>query len=399
MESGTCNNCNVEIYPTAIFCHKCGHRLKCEDCGAFLVKDANNCISCGKKINQENNPNTALKNTVTYRKTKDETFFDASLSDTVAKDGIGSLIANITNNRLPEGKFTNKEIEDLTDHIKKNDSDTLDIDSEEVVNEVNSKDGSNEFQHISDVEMNVNCSEAEWILIYAFYESEYATKRFTKKAVYDKYMSVRKTQSHINHFPENWKGLEWIEVIRKFIVAKKTMCVTYQSFKAREASTFCFSPYLLKEYRNRWFVLGLSHQRHAPLLTLALDRIQDITAHEDEYRENTTIDLATYYNDVLGVTKSPGQRDVEVVFWIDNKNAPYVITKPLHHTQKQLSEDADGIIFSIRVIPNFELERELLGFGSKLKVLGPRILVKQIKEQLRKTLENYSLHTHVITSE
>jgi len=207
MESGTCNNCNVEIYPTAIFCHKCGHRLKCEDCGAFLVKDANNCISCGKKINQENNPNTALKNTVTYRKTKDETFFDASLSDTVAKDGIGSLIANITNNRLPEGKFTNKEIEDLTDHIKKNDSDTLDIDSEEVVNEVNSKDGSNEFQHISDVEMNVNCSEAEWILIYAFYESEYATKRFTKKAVYDKYMSVRKTQSHINHFPENWKGL------------------------------------------------------------------------------------------------------------------------------------------------------------------------------------------------
>jgi len=198
---------------------------------------------------------------------------------------------------------------------------------------------------------------------------------------------------------DNLKGLEWIEVIRKFIVAKKTMCVTYQSFKAREASTFCFSPYLLKEYRNRWFVLGLSHQRHAPLLTLALDRIQDITAHEDEYRENTTIDLATYYNDVLGVTKSPGQRDVEVVFWIDNKNAPYVITKPLHHTQKQLSEDADGIIFSIRVIPNFELERELLGFGSKLKVLGPRILVKQIKEQLRKTLENYSLHTHVITSE
>jgi len=32
------------------------------------------------------------------------------------------------------------------------------------------------------------------------------------------------------------------------------MCVTYQSFKAREASTFCFSGYLLKEYRNRWFV-------------------------------------------------------------------------------------------------------------------------------------------------
>ena len=188
---------------------------------------------------------------------------------------------------------------------------------------------------------------------------------------------------------DNLKGLEWIEVIRKAIVAKKTICVTYQSFKARAASTFCFSGYLLKEYRNRWFVLGISHQRHKPLLNLALDRIQSITDHEDSYIENTTIDFSTYYNDVIGVTKSPGQRDCEVVFWIDAANAPYVITKPLHHTQKVLSEDATGKIFSIRVIMNFELERELLGFGAKMRVLSPRVLVKQIKQQLAKTLGHY----------
>lgn len=188
---------------------------------------------------------------------------------------------------------------------------------------------------------------------------------------------------------DNLKGLEWIEIIRKAIVAKKTMGVTYQSFKAREASTFCFSAYLLKEYRNRWFVLGISHQRYRPLLTLALDRVQAITGHEDPYRENTTIDLATYYNDALGVTKSPGQRDCEVIFWIDNKNAPYVITKPLHHTQQFLKEQNDGKVFSIRVILNFELERELLGFGAKLRVLSPRVLVKQIKAQLYKALEQY----------
>jgi len=116
-----------------------------------------------------------------------------------------------------------------------------------------------------------------------------------------------------------------------------------------------------------------------------------IEAHTDEYRQNKLIDLATYYNDVLGVTKSANQPDCEVVFWIDNANAPYVITKPLHHTQKLLSEETDGKIFSIRVILNFELERELLGFGPKMRVLGPRILVKQIKAQLRKTMERYEV--------
>ncbi|WDF54355.1 helix-turn-helix transcriptional regulator [Mucilaginibacter sp. KACC 22063] len=188
---------------------------------------------------------------------------------------------------------------------------------------------------------------------------------------------------------DNLKGLEWIEVIRKAIVEKKTMCITYQSFKAREASIFCFSGYLLKEYRNRWFVLGRAHRRNSPLLTLALDRIQTIEEHTESYRENIELDLATYYNNVIGVTKTPNQRDCEVVFWIDKDNAPYVITKPLHHTQKLLSEDETGKTFSIRVIMNFELERELLGFGSKIRVLGPRILVKQMRAQIKKTLERY----------
>lgn len=188
---------------------------------------------------------------------------------------------------------------------------------------------------------------------------------------------------------DNLKGLEYIEVIRKAIVAKKTMCVTYQSFKAREASSFCFSGYLLKEYRNRWFVLGMPHTRNAQMLNLALDRIQAIEEHADEYRENKSIDFGSYYNDVIGVTKSPGQRNTQVVFWIDDANAPYVITKPLHHTQKVVSEENGGKVFTIRVIMNFELERELLGFGSKIKVLGPRILVKQMKILLQKSLNRY----------
>lgn len=189
---------------------------------------------------------------------------------------------------------------------------------------------------------------------------------------------------------DNLKGLEFIEVIRKSIISQTALCITYQSFKARQASTFCISAYLLKEYRNRWFVLCSSHQRNAPLLTLALDRIISIEPDSGEaYRPNNKIDLPTYYSNLIGVTKSPKQSDCEVVFQVDHENAPYVITKPLHHTQKLLTENAAGKVFSIRVVLNYELERELLGFGCRLKVLGPRILVKKIRENLRNALECY----------
>lgn len=204
---------------------------------------------------------------------------------------------------------------------------------------------------------------------------------------------ARKTHSApVIDFEKNdhLRGLEYIEGIRKAIVTRTTLYLTYQSFKARQANSFHFSPYLLKEYRNRWFMLGLSHQRHAPLLTLALDRIQDFREDTGEpYRENTRIDLSTYYSDVIGVTKTPGQRDCEVIFRMDHENAPYLITKPLHPTQKVLNEDAEGKIFSIKVVLNFELEREILGFGPRIQVLGPRILRKRIREQLKEALEKY----------
>ena len=61
----------------------------------------------------------------------------------------------------------------------------------------------------------------------------------------------------------------------------------------------------------------------------------------------------------------------------------------MHHTQKLLAEEDGGKVFSIKVILNFELERELLGFGSKVKVLRPRILVKQMKQNLAQASKHY----------
>ena len=74
---------------------------------------------------------------------------------------------------------------------------------------------------------------------------------------------TRSSQSHpVIDFEknDNLRGLEWLEVIRRAIVAKETLCVTYRSFKARQEAVFAFSPYLLKEYRNRWFMLGRPHR-------------------------------------------------------------------------------------------------------------------------------------------
>lgn len=203
------------------------------------------------------------------------------------------------------------------------------------------------------------------------------------------YKQQHKGKSYID-FEKNelLKGLKHIDPLHKSIIHKKTIEISYQSFKAKLPQIIVLYPYLLKEYRNRWFVLGVNRKGKA-IMILALDRIENFKELNSEKYHKPEFDVNTYFDDVIGVSKAPGQTAQTIVFKIDNDNAPYVITKPLHSSQKLLKEEEDGMLFSIDVIWNFELERELLGFGEKLQVLAPRRLSGKIQSRLKNTLQKY----------
>ncbi|GHN00611.1 hypothetical protein WSM22_21000 [Cytophagales bacterium WSM2-2] len=187
---------------------------------------------------------------------------------------------------------------------------------------------------------------------------------------------------------ENLKGLEHIETLYQSIIGKKTITLNYQSFKARSANEFVFHPYYLKEYRNRWFVLGIK-SRNAPLMTLALDRIVEIKNCDVKYIEQKNFNINEYFNHVIGVTVEPEGEPENVILFTDRETAPYIITKPLHQSQKILEQDNSGVTLSINVQLNFELEREILGFGDRIKVIAPERLKRRIKEKFEQALDLY----------
>ena len=102
-------------------------------------------------------------------------------------------------------------------------------------------------------------------------------------------------------------------------------------------------------------------------------------------------DAEQFYKDVIGVTVNEGLRKKNIKLWIDRTNAPYVITKPFHHSQKIEKQNEDGsIIISLDLKINNEFERLVLGFGNCIKVLSPENLQKRMIEKFRLALENYS---------
>lgn len=188
---------------------------------------------------------------------------------------------------------------------------------------------------------------------------------------------------------ENLKGLDYLDVIYNAIVNKQVLNIKYRSFKARSANTFIFYPYLLKEYRNRWFVFG---RRKGSLINLALDRIHNIDiAEKERFIENDLFDSQTFFSDVVGVTKNIGMKAETVRFWVDQQNAPYVETKPFHKSQKLIETQEDGsMIFELNVVINQELQREFFGYADTIKVLSPQSLVDFMGWKFRLARERYN---------
>jgi predicted DNA-binding transcriptional regulator YafY len=201
----------------------------------------------------------------------------------------------------------------------------------------------------------------------------------------DKIYSEQNQQASVIDFEKNdlLTGMVWLDVLYKAIVNKTTLLLTYQSFKARAANDFIFYPYLLKEYRNRWFVLGMQ-KKSKEILTLALDRIHQIASLEKEhFTLHKNFEPQSYFANIIGVTRNTAEKPTLIEFWASSYHAPYIKTKPIHASQKIVEEVKGGTHFSIELIPNFELERELIGFGDGIKILSPNNIVRQMKRKIR----------------
>ncbi len=204
------------------------------------------------------------------------------------------------------------------------------------------------------------------------------------------YAASNKTRSVIE-FEKNdqLKGLQHLDVLYQAIIHQKTLRLTYQSFTARRPNIFFFHVWWLKEFKNRWFAVGIKG-KGAPILTLALDRIHGIDEEgTPPYLPNESIDPDAYYKDVIGVTVSQNVRPSHVRMLVNHLNAPYVETKPLHHSQQVVERNDEGIIISLHVQINFELEREILGFGPGMVVLAPENLRRSMQRKLFEGVAKY----------
>lgn len=199
---------------------------------------------------------------------------------------------------------------------------------------------------------------------------------------------VKANTENLISFEQNdmLKGLENLSGLIDATINHQTLEMSYQSY-GKDKRLVLVYPYYIKQYNGRWFLFGMNDERKR-IESYALDRIESYRLADKAFVKNDSIDFSTYFDDVIGVSV-PYDDSVateEIVLRFSEKRFPYVVSKPIHHTQKIM--DAPCTI-SIRVKQNRELYQKIFSFIPDVEVLAPEWFRNDIRDKIQENLKNY----------
>lgn len=182
------------------------------------------------------------------------------------------------------------------------------------------------------------------------------------------------------------KGSELILKIIQALKLEKQITFEYQKFgdKTRER---VISPYLLKEDRHMWYVVGYYEER-GRIITFAVDRMAKVRI-VDKPIIKTKFNPLEYFKHSFGITVPDGE-PIEIVLLFTQQQGNYIKALPIHESQKIISDDKKGLTISVKVKPSYEFYSKILSYGDDVKILEPQCVIDYLQNKIESTLKLYS---------
>ena len=182
-------------------------------------------------------------------------------------------------------------------------------------------------------------------------------------------------------------GMDLIELIYNAIKNKQAIQFQYRNIYKKTTSASNLIPYLIKENRNRWYVIGWSQEK-VKYITYALDRIDKLELIHNIYKRRSDFNTTTFFQHSTGIMES-NTKPEEVLLTILKPISDLALLEPLHATQKLIIDKTDRVQISLKVLVNEEFMFKILGMGSYCIVDKPVNLRKSIKEAIHRMSLNY----------
>ena len=183
------------------------------------------------------------------------------------------------------------------------------------------------------------------------------------------------------------KGSEFLMPLIKYIKDKKVIDLAHKRFNSDKEHLHTIHPYFLKEHHNRWYLLGWNDSIEE-IRTYGLDRISKIEENYQVKYIERGFDSKEYFKDAVGII-APQTNPENVQLKFTKTQGKYILTLPIHDSQKIIKETKEYLIISLNVNITYELTSMILHWGKDVEVLKPLALRNEISNLLKQTLKNY----------
>jgi len=185
------------------------------------------------------------------------------------------------------------------------------------------------------------------------------------------------------------KGTKHLNGILHAIQNKFQLRISYQKFWKEKPEKRIIEPYLLKEFKSRWYVIAFDLDKKA-LRIFGLDRILDLHISDVKFQYPQKTDVKKYFEDCFGIISPNNQKPQKVKLLFTENQGEYIKTLPLHSSQKIVEISGDIMTIELNLIVSYDFEMELLSYGEFVKVLEPKSLADSIKTRLERGFKVYN---------
>jgi len=182
-------------------------------------------------------------------------------------------------------------------------------------------------------------------------------------------------------------GIENLNPLLKATKEKRIVSFQHQNYQTDTLKDYIVHPYLLKEYQNRWYVVAFVPQLNQ-MRTFGIDRIRNIKIKTQKFKTDNALNPKEIFENVIGIIFSD-EKLQKIILSFTPAQGKYIKSLPMHKSQEILIDDETELRICLYLIPNFELQQQILMYGDTVKVIEPKTLVQEIKETLTSAVNKY----------
>lgn len=175
------------------------------------------------------------------------------------------------------------------------------------------------------------------------------------------------------------RGFENFDLLFSACKNKYPLSFVHYSYNKRAFKSVIVHPVMLKEFENRWYLVGYS-ESHGALRTFGFDRIYQPLLLKRKYITSNSDEVDLYTTNLFGVYPIENQPLQLITIKTSPIITHYFEAYPVHKSQK-IEKRSSGVgILHFELVPTVELVRLFRSYGKELKVIEPIWLHKLVKE-------------------